>query len=184
MKQSNDRSVNLPDQHELEYLYTTYRKRYFRRDSVNNQADESLTYWIPPVEDVEIAWSTRLTSSAGICYPKRRIIRLSTHYHRRFLEEVGATLLHEMIHLIVPGHGAEFYAWLNRITAMGGTVHRYARERATPPRWEYVCVTCSRRYPRQRRLPQGGRNHRCRLCRTTDGVLIETGPFRDSSSNR
>lgn len=171
----------LPSNDELAALYTEYRERFFRcetRPSGRKPGhDEWGEYRIPSIDRVRVAWSTRLTSSAGICYPGRLIIRLSTHYHERFPTEVGPTLLHEMIHLIVPGHGTEFHRWLQRITDLGGTVHRYARERAAAPRWEYVCQVCKRRYPRQRRLPGRGRKHRCRVCRAAGGPLREVGPL-------
>lgn len=162
---------SLPSRAELEHLYRSYRLQYFRKED-----DVQTAFWIPSVDEVEIAWSSRLTSSAGICYPGRRIIRLSTHYHHRFPEEVGSTLLHEMIHLVVPGHGPDFYAWIHRIHAMGGKVNRYAKERALPARWEYVCQRCGRRYPRQRRLKGRGHHHRCRVCRMAGGPLLEVGP--------
>ncbi len=170
----------LPCHDELAALYAAYRERYFQRASPRSArgADGVLEkYHIPPVQEVCIEWSARLTSSAGICYPRRRVIRLSTHYHERFPSEVGPTLLHEMIHLVVPGHGADFHRWLQRISDLGGTVHRYSRERAAPPRWEYVCPRCRRRYPRTRRLPGQGRKHRCRYCQSAGGPLQEVGPL-------
>lgn len=127
----------------------------------------------PPVHEVTIEWSARLTSAAGKCYPSEKIIRLSTHYHAKFSEDVDATLLHEMIHLLVPNHGPEFYRWMERIKARGGKVERYAKERATPPvyRWAYTCSGCGNEVFRQRRLLHGGRRHRCRACY---GTLRET----------
>lgn len=143
----------LPSEEQLKQWYAELRLKYFHVNGSNK---------LPPVHEVSIEWSNRLTASAGICYPKKRIIRLSTHYHRRFPEEVRSTLLHEMIHLIVPGHGPEFYAWLNAIRRQGGRVARYAKARATPhgsPRWRYECVRCGRSMLRRRRLRHGGRDY-------------------------
>lgn len=150
----------LPDEAELYRRYEDFAARYF---------DGKL----PPAHEVTIEWSNRLTSSAGRCSGPLKIIRLSTHYHRRFPEEIDVTLLHEMIHLLVPGHGPEFYRWMDHINARGGHVRRYAKERATPARhrWLYTCAGCGRKHPRRRRLPHGGRRHRCRGC---NGKVRET----------
>ncbi|BAS26393.1 SprT-like domain-containing protein [Limnochorda pilosa] len=144
---------HLPAVTVLEDLYERYRRAYF-----NGQ--------LPPASQVQIEWSGRLTSSAGLCHPKRRLIRLSTHYHLKHPEEVGKTLLHEMIHLLVPGHGPAFARWVDAIRRQGGDVTRHAQDRATPRviRWIYTCA-CGQVYPRARRLPRGGRDYRCAHCR-------------------
>lgn len=151
--------ILLPSESELYRRYKDFSIRYFDNAT-------------PAPEDVTIQWSTRLTSSAGKCYPKLNIIRLSTHYHAKFVDEVDETLLHEMIHLLVPNHGPRFYAWMEHIRARGGVVNRYSRERATPAtyRWEYTCIGCGTKARRQRRLAYGGKRHRCRRC---GGMLRE-----------
>ena len=156
--------ARLPGPGELAALYDKFRSEYFR---------DKGTWLIPSSAEVRIEWSGRLTSAAGVCYPKRRLIRLSTHYHARFPEEVGATLLHEMIHLVVPGHGPRFHRWIERITAAGGKVARYSKAVAAPPRWVYVCRGCGKEIPRQRRLPNGGRGHCCSACGPKKGRLVE-----------
>lgn len=122
---------------------------------------------LPPAARVTIEYSNRLTASAGICYPKRRTIRISTHYHLKFPEDVGSTLLHEMIHFVVPKHGADFKALAARIRHIGGQINLHAKERATAgiKRWLYICRSCGMEHPRMRRLKQGGVNHRCGRCR-------------------
>lgn len=145
--------ASLPDEPSLRRLYDTFRTRYFK---------DGEKYLIPPVDEVCIEWSNRLTSSAGICYPKRRIIRLSTHYHRAYPDDIESTLLHEMIHLLVPGHGPQFHRWLERIQQYGGRIARYAKSRATahePPRWRYRCRSCGAEWFRYRRLKHGGRDY-------------------------
>lgn len=151
----------------LRDLYAALRLKYFL-----GPAGEPL---LPPPEAVRVEWSDRATASAGLCYPQQRIIRLSTHYHARFPQDVEATLLHEMIHLIVPGHGPEFYRWMERIRALGGRVQRYARERALPKRavWSYTCLSCRRSYAYSRRLAYGGRRHYCTHCGPVSGRLVE-----------
>lgn len=149
----------------LRALYSEYRRRFF--------ADPSGGYFLPPVDEVTIEWTTRATASVGLCYPARKIIRLSWHYHARYPEEVGATLLHEMIHLIVPGHGKAFYQWMEHIRRLGGTVHRYAKGRPVPAKWVYTCLACGDAFRYARRLPRNGAGHRCRRCGPERGLLRE-----------
>lgn len=144
----------LPSEEELYQRYERFARQYF--DNL-----------VPPRAQVTIQWSRRMTSAAGRCYPQRRLIRLSLPYHAKFPADVDETLLHEMIHLLVPNHGPAFWAWMQRIRERGGVVHRYAKERATPARyrWEYTCPRCGASRRTQRRLDHGGRQYRCRRCR-------------------
>ncbi len=121
---------------------------------------------LPPATDVVIEYSARLTASAGVCYTKKRVIRLSTHYHLKFPEQAGVTLLHEMIHLIVPGHGKAFKAWISRINNAGGSVTMRSTERATKAlyRWKYECTSCKKEYLRKKRLRGRGRHYVCGNC--------------------
>jgi predicted SprT family Zn-dependent metalloprotease len=146
--------LQLPGAEELYNLYDRFNEQYFERK-------------LPPSRRVTIAYSNRLTTSAGICYPKQHTIRLSTYYHLKYPEEIKATLLHEMIHLLVPGHGAGFKAWVLRIRACGGRVELHAKERAVikPARWRYLCRGCGREYLRRNRLKHGGGRHLCGGCR-------------------
>ena len=148
-----DAADKLPSPEELYERYERFARLYF-----DNQ--------LPPREQVTIEWSRRMTSAAGRCYPKRRIIRLSVPYHLAFPEDVDVTLLHEMIHLLVPNHGPAFRQWLQRIRERGGEVHRYAKARATPARyrWEYWCPRCGAKRRTKRRLNHGGKHYRCRRC--------------------
>jgi len=157
--------AELPPTAELYALYDQLRRQYFVVDD---------QYAIPPSADVTIEWSARLTRSAGICYRPADVIRLSTHYHERYPGEIANTLTHEMIHLVVPGHGPAFRAWLVRIERLGGHVSRYAQERAkapAPPRWCYRCRTCGLEWNRRRRYAHQARHHRCGRC---GGRLHET----------
>lgn len=161
--------TSLPSEAGLYQMYERFRSSYFR------DGDRLL---IPPSQEVTIEWSNRLTASAGVCYPKRRIIRLSPYYHRTHPDDVESTLLHEMIHLIVSGHGSEFYAWLESIQRQGGRVARYAKTRATveePPRWKYRCIECGYEFPRYRRLRHGGRDYLHKGC---GGRLMEVPLYR------
>lgn len=149
---------SLPSRQYLTEQYVHYRKRYFCLDDGP---------CIPPVDEVRIEWSNRLTSSAGICYPERKIIRLSAHYYRVYPEDLENILLHEMIHLVVPNHGPEFYGWLRYIRSLGGQVSRYAKSMAAEQsmaRWQYECTQCGYVVYRYRRVRRGGRGFVHSMC--------------------
>lgn len=147
------KAAKLPSSSELLRRYDRFSRLYF---------DNKL----PPASEVTVEWSTRLISSAGLCRPRERLIRLSVPYHVKFPNEVDSTLLHEMIHLLVPNHGPEFVAWMAHIRRLGGDIKRYSLERATPVkyRWRYTCVGCGISRRNVRRYPLGGKNYRCRRC--------------------
>jgi predicted SprT family Zn-dependent metalloprotease len=134
---------------ELYKLYEKYNSLYF---------DNKL----PKPYEVTIEWSNRLSSSAGVCYRRAKIIRLSTAYHIKYPEEVGATLLHEMIHLKIKGHGHDFKRELRRIQSLGGKVYRYSKETAKAPRWKYSCKKCDAVIKKYKRYPKNIICGRCR----------------------
>ncbi len=141
---------NLISIDELYRIYDEYNVKYFQ-----SQLSDNIT----------IEWSSRLTRSAGICYMKKKIIRLSTHYHMRYPQDIKSTLLHEMIHLIIPGHGREFKEQVERINGLGGKVSRYSRERAKIPEkfWLYICPICSKHIIRTARLHKS-KHYKCTEC--------------------
>jgi len=145
----------LPTVNDLYILYDLFNRQYFQN-------------CLPSRADVTIEYSNRLTASAGLCYPQKRLIRLSSHYHGKYPEEARLTLLHEMIHLLVPNHGTQFKMWVERIRQMGGDVDVRAKERATSAvfRWQYTCESCNRIYLRKRRLSGKGVLYRCSLCQS------------------
>ncbi len=80
--------------------------------------------------------------SAGLCYPRRRLIRLSTHYLRRHPSDLVPVLLHEMIHLVHPRHDRPFKTEAHRV---GALLHARAPEgdEPSPPwRWLALCPRC------------------------------------------
>lgn len=120
--------------------YEHYNKRYFEGK-------------LPAKEEVTIEWSDRLISAAGNCRKKAKVIRLSTHYFKKFPEELDETLVHEMIHLLVPNHGRDFEKWMSFINNQGELlITKYSRERAADTRWMYVCENCGFKYPRSNKL--------------------------------
>lgn len=135
---------------DLKKLYNEYNKKCF-----DNQ--------LPKLVGVE--WSSRMTSSAGICQRTRNKktreitfkIKLSTHYHEKYPEEIIDTLVHEMIHVYHPGegHGALFLDTMNRLNnEFGFKLAVYAHDRATERKinYLYACKNCGYEYKRVKRI--------------------------------
>jgi predicted SprT family Zn-dependent metalloprotease len=127
-------------------------------------------YFNGELPGVNLEWSSRLFSCAGKCQKKngKYTIKLSIDYHQRHPNEIVPTLIHEMIHVKISGHGQKFKKELKRINDMGGTVHRYSKESAKEPRWQYICTKCGTLTKRYRRVPK---RYVCGKCRSP---LIET----------
>ncbi len=107
------------------------------------------TYFKGKLPRVNIEFSRRMTS-AGSYQPERKVIRIGKKYHEIFPHEIGDTLKHEMIHLLHLKHNAAFKAEARRVGAsLKARSHPSLRK---PPRYVYVCASCGRQYPRQRRL--------------------------------
>ncbi|HEY3316189.1 MAG TPA: SprT-like domain-containing protein [Bacillota bacterium] len=100
--------------------------------------------------------SSRMTATAGKCYYRRGVIRLSQLYLQQFPERLAQLLLHEMIHLVAPGHGAAFKAQAKRcgVPPEGLRDFTYCRPFAPKRRsqWRYVyeCPSCGRRFVKRR----------------------------------
>jgi predicted SprT family Zn-dependent metalloprotease len=148
---------------------------------------------VPPASAVKFRWNGRLTASAGRCGQtgSTATIELSPHYHERHPDEVTGTLLHEMIHLVVPGHGPEFKKWVQRLRQEGESVRRHAKERATPPQYRYFirCASCGERGRRfQRwsktleRVSSQPEKYRCRSCETVGTLVVME--YRQTDSRR
>ncbi len=66
------------------------------------------------VEATSVRWVTNQNSRWGSCTPSDRTIRLSTRLKAMPTYVVDYVLLHELTHLLIPGHGDDFWAWVNR----------------------------------------------------------------------
>lgn len=160
--------MKLPEK-ALHLKYKELKSKYF------SDAD------LPSGEEIEIKWSDKLTASAGKCKKKRKLIELSTHYHKKHPEEIEKVLLHEMIHLIVNGHPKEFYEWMDKIRSKGGIVHRHSKERATKPMYRYIlkCENCgmTKRYqinaPSLKGIRKNPQDWYCGRCREYGTLTVK-----------
>jgi predicted SprT family Zn-dependent metalloprotease len=125
--------IELPDVDRLYRMFDIYNWTYFKGK----------------LPKVSIEFSNRMTS-AGSYLPERKLIRIGRKYHEIFPDEIGDTLKHEMIHIRHLKHNSAFRAEAGRVGAsLKAKSHPSLRK---PPRYVYVCRSCGRQYPRQRRL--------------------------------
>lgn len=61
-----------------------------------------------------VRWVTNQNSRWGSCTPGDRSIRLSTRLQGMPGWVVDYVLVHELAHLLEPGHDADFWAWVDR----------------------------------------------------------------------
>lgn len=69
-------------------------------------------YGLP--EPLEIRWSTAQRQRWGSCTPDRRTIRISSRLRNVPAYVLDAVIVHELAHLVEPGHGAAFAALVDR----------------------------------------------------------------------
>ncbi len=106
--------------------------------------------------EARLELSGRMTATAGKCYYRRRVIRLSQLYLQQFPEKLPQLLLHEMIHLVVPGHGRAFREQARRCGVADTGLRDFTYCRPFAPkrrsRWRYVyqCPSCGRRTVKRR----------------------------------
>ncbi|WP_231928241.1 M48 metallopeptidase family protein [Devriesea agamarum] len=97
--------------------------RLARRDSSRNLGDAELMdlatrlsreYLDSLAVPVSVTWSTRQNSRWGSCTPADGTIRLSSRLRTMPAWVFHYVLLHELTHLLVPDHGPDFWAWMQR----------------------------------------------------------------------
>ncbi len=150
---------------------------------------------LPPIE---IVWSSRLTSSAGmfvshvsprsreVGQPEsgraRRLIRLSTPLLRYLSDrELLSTLAHEMIHQWQfdvrkrrPDHGQDFLEKMDAMNRDGLkiTIHHTLDEEVSAfMTYAWRCLECGQDYQRQRRTIRP-KDHRCGACHGPLGEVL------------
>lgn len=150
-------------------------------------------YFFHRLPPIEIQWSSRLTSSAGMFVHAheihangrvsakmgrvKRIIRLSIPLLKsKTLTEIRRTLAHEMIHQWQhdvqkqrPNHGEEFRRFMEKMNADGlgiAVYHSLHKEVEALTKYTWKCTKCGQAYQRQRRTIST-RRHRCGNCQGT-----------------
>ena len=61
-----------------------------------------------------VTWSTRQGGRWGSCTPTEGTIRISSRVRGMPAWVLDYVLVHELVHLLVPGHGPEFWAFVDR----------------------------------------------------------------------
>lgn len=124
-----------------------------------------------------LEWSTRLRTTAGKCLvsPRGNVIRLARAFALRYPHLLERLILHEMIHLVAPGHGEAFKAEARRCGVEPGRDFLHCPEFAPrrPYRYVYACPICGLEIARRRTgrwycrqcVPGHGRAARFRLAR-------------------
>ncbi len=170
-------------------------------------ADLNARYFVGTLPHIEIVWSSRLTSSAGMFVShagpraraegglesgrSRRLIRLSAPLLQRLPErELLSTLAHEMIHQWQfdvrkrrPDHGPDFLEKMETMNRDGLriTIHHTLDEEVSAfMTYAWRCLECGQDYQRQRRTIRP-KDHRCGACR---GPLGEVLPGKLSRKRR
>lgn len=98
---------------------------------------------------VGIQYSNRMIS-AGSYTAQKKLIKIGRKYHELFPDEIGDTLKHEMIHINHFHHDAAFKKEAARIGASLRARSHPLLQR--PPRYIYICPSCRKEYPRQKRM--------------------------------
>ncbi|NKB82350.1 MAG: hypothetical protein GKS05_10775 [Nitrospirales bacterium] len=156
-------------------------------------------YFQNALSAIDIQWSARLTSSAGMFVNRHgprsrrldqneqqhtvRLIRLSLPLLTgKPLVEIRRTLAHEMIHQWQydvkkrhPSHGADFRQMMAIMNedGLGITVyHSFTNDVEALAKYAWQCMKCGQAYRRQRRT-LSPRRHRCGYCQ---GSLREIQP--------
>jgi len=94
----------------------------------------------------------------GACYRGKKLIRISTIFKNRPLEEILALLGHEMIHIRYVGHGKRFRQELKRIGLEGDVQKRFpdlvkwTHSLRRSLRYTYICSLCGFEIQRRRKI--------------------------------
>lgn len=99
----------------LERLARRERRRHPSDDALFDRARElSARYLSGRAAPESVRWVSNQRSRWGSCTPDDGTIRLSAQLRGMPAWVVDYVLLHELAHLIVPGHGSEFWKLVNR----------------------------------------------------------------------
>jgi predicted metal-dependent hydrolase len=90
------------------------RRQGTDEDLVRRSTALSRQYLDDRARPASVRWVDNQRSRWGSCTPADRTIRISRRVRGMPAYVVDYVLLHELAHLLVPGHGPEFWAWVNR----------------------------------------------------------------------
>jgi predicted metal-dependent hydrolase len=90
------------------------RRRGSDEDLVRRSAALSRQYLDDLARPASVRWVNNQRSRWGSCTPADRTIRISGRVRGMPPYVVDYVVLHELAHLLVHGHGPEFWAWVNR----------------------------------------------------------------------
>ncbi len=96
------------------------QRRHRSDDELMERAAQLARRYLPELRrgPVTVRWVTNQNSRWGSCTPAERSIRLSARLRGMPEWVVDYVLLHELAHLVVPGHGPEFWALVSRYPRM------------------------------------------------------------------
>ena len=90
------------------------RRRPTDDDLQSRAADLSDEYLGGLAQPVSVRWVENQRSRWGSCTPGDRTIRLSARLQGMPQWVIDYVLVHELAHLLAPGHDAAFWAWVDR----------------------------------------------------------------------
>ena len=88
------------------------RRRPSDQQLLERAADLSLRYLAGLAKPVSIAWVTNQSTRWGSCTPSEGTIRISARVKGMPPWVLDYVILHELTHLLEPGHGREFWSLL------------------------------------------------------------------------
>ncbi len=91
------------------------RRRRPNDDELTTRAEQlSQRYLDGLAVPSSVRWVTNQHARWGSCTPLNRTVRLSTRLQGMPSYVVDYVLLHELAHLLVAGHGRDFWQWVDR----------------------------------------------------------------------
>jgi predicted metal-dependent hydrolase len=99
----------------VERIERSERRTRLSDDDLLDRAHElNAHYFGGMAEPVSVRWVDNQRSRWGSCTPGDRTIRLSARLQEMPRWVVDYVLVHELAHLLEPGHDANFWAWVDR----------------------------------------------------------------------
>jgi len=115
-------------------------------------------HWKGRLSSFRCEWSNRMITTWGACYRGRKLIRISSRFKNRSIEELMALMSHEMIHIRYSGHGMRFRRELRRIGLEGDVQRRFpglvswSSSQRRELRYKYICSGCGVTIRRRRKI--------------------------------